>query len=60
MSQVGFDYDWGADPLTGGAYVASFPPGIMTSAKRAFHEEDSPILFAGSDIGPSWLTLVRT
>lgn len=46
-----FDYDWSADPLTGGAYVASFPPGVMTTAKRSFHEEASAITFAVSEMG---------
>ena len=45
-----FDYDWGADDLTGGAYVASFPPGTITGAKRDFHETEQPVVFASTDI----------
>ena len=45
-----FDHDWTADALTGGAYVASFPPGTITDAKRRFHETPGPIAFAASDI----------
>ena len=45
-----FDHDWTADDLTGGAYVASFPPGTITGAKRAFHETEQTVVFASSDI----------
>lgn len=46
--------DWGAEPYTGGAYAALFPPGAWTRYGPALRTPVGPVHWAGSETATRW------
>ena len=53
------EYTWQADPWSGGAISAHFPPGVLTSLGHALRRPTGRIHWAGTETAPRWFGFIE-
>jgi monoamine oxidase len=53
------EYTWHADPWSGGAINAHFPPGVLTTLGHALRRPVGRIHWAGTETAPRWFGFIE-
>jgi monoamine oxidase len=53
------EYTWTADPWSGGAIKAHFPPGVLTTLGDALRRPTGRIHWAGTETAPRWFGFIE-